>query len=115
QVVFAQSGDVASNASVATGAVEGAKATGDLDSDLHHAESPFGLVVGKGQLQCPQESENGLFVALQTIQQVLSFGLLAAFHGPLLKREGIALRPARRMRRYCFCQQRYCFWVGGAS
>jgi len=68
QVVFAQCGDVASNASVATSAVEGAKATGDLDSDLHHAESPFGFVVRKGQLQCPQESENCLFVALQTIQ-----------------------------------------------
>ena len=66
--MFAESGDVASNASVATSAVEGAKATGDLDSDLHHAESPFGFVVRKGQLQCPQESENGLFVALQTIQ-----------------------------------------------
>ena len=89
--MFAQSGDVASNASVATSAVEGAKTAGDFDADLHHAESPFGFVVGKGQLQCPQESQNGLFVAFQTIQQVLSFGLFAAFAGPLLRREGIGL------------------------
>jgi len=87
--VFAESGDVAANAGVATSALEGAKATGDFDSDLHHAESPFGFVVGKWQLQGPQESENGLLVALQTIQQVLSFGLFAAFQGSLLRREGI--------------------------
>ena len=92
--MFADSGDVASNASVATSAVEGAKTAGDFDANLHHAESPFGFIVRKGQLQCPQEGKNGLFVALQTIQQVLSFGLLAAFHGPLLRREGIG--PAAR-------------------
>ena len=89
--MFAESGDVASNAGVATRAVEGAKATGDFDSDLHHAESPFGFVVCEGQLQCPQESKDGLLVALQTIQQVLSFGLFGAFHGALLRREGIGL------------------------
>ena len=92
--MFADSGDVASNASMALSALQGAKTTGDLDSDLHHAERPFGFVVRKGQFQCPQESKNGIFVALQTIQQVLSFGLLATFHGPLLRREGIG--PAAR-------------------
>ena len=91
QAVFADRGDVAADASVATSTVEGAKATGDLDADLHHAESTFGFVVGKGQFQCPQECKDSLFVALQTIQQALRFGLFAALHGPLLRREGIGL------------------------
>ena len=35
--MFADSGDVTSNASVASSALQSAKTTGDLDSDLHHA------------------------------------------------------------------------------
>ena len=61
--MFAESGDAALNASVATSAVEGAKTTGDFDSDLHHAESPSGFVVRKEQLQRPPQSKDGPQIA----------------------------------------------------
>ena len=35
---------------MATGAVQCAKASGDFDADLQHAESTFGFVIGKGQV-----------------------------------------------------------------
>jgi hypothetical protein len=46
EAVFAKGGDIAADAGVTTGARQGAKATGDLQPYFHHAEGPFGFVVG---------------------------------------------------------------------
>ena len=89
EAVFAESGDVAADAGVATSAFERAKAAGDLDPDFHHAEGPFGFIVGEGQVRLPQEGEDAILVTIQAIQQVLCLGLFEAFPGSLLGRDGV--------------------------
>lgn len=53
--MFLESGDLAANPGVAARALEGSKAAGDFDADLHHAEGALGFVVGEGQFQSPEE------------------------------------------------------------
>ena len=55
EAVFAQGGEVAADARVAAGALQRAKAARDLEAHFHHAKGSLGLVVGEGQLPCPQE------------------------------------------------------------
>src|ERR1039458_3600683 len=91
QAVFAQGRDITEDSSVTAGALQGAKTAGNLHSDFHHAEGPFGFVVGKGQSPIPQEGQNAILAARQPIQQVLFFGLLRALFSRLLRSERVGL------------------------
>jgi hypothetical protein len=63
---------------MAAGAVQGAKAAGDLNPGFHETEVALGFVVSEWHLPGPQEGEDEIVIGLEAIQEVLLLGLFAA-------------------------------------
>lgn len=89
--MFADSGDIASNADVAACAFESAEAAGDLQAGLDHPKGALGFIIGERQVPLPQEGENAVLVAFEPIQQVLFFGLFWALACELCRRKRVGL------------------------
>lgn len=77
-LMFAGRRDIAADAGEDLGALERAEGAGYFLLDFHHTEILFGLIVGERNLEVIEESQDGLAMKRQAIEQVLSLGLLAA-------------------------------------
>ena len=76
---------------MAAGAVQGAKAAGDLNPGFHETEVALGFVVSEWQLPGPQEGEDEIVIGLEAIQEVLLLGLFAALARHLLGAQRVDL------------------------
>src|SRR6266702_5882381 len=78
QTLFAQRGQVATNASKGVSESLATKAAGDFLLHLDHAQISFGEVIVKIHPQILQEGEDGLLLFAQAIEQIASVTLFAA-------------------------------------
>jgi hypothetical protein len=70
QTLFAQTGQVASDASEGDGSLVTAKGSGNFLLNFHHPNIPFGKIVVKRNIQALQEEQDCLLVLAQAIQQI---------------------------------------------
>ncbi len=62
-----------SNVSEDLRALEGAESSQDLHAQLHHAQVPFGLIVGKGDCEVRKEPQDVIAVVTQADDQVMAW------------------------------------------
>src|SRR5947209_10751018 len=73
--LFGHRGEVATDATKGRRASVATKGPGDFLLNFDHAEILFGAIVGKWHAEIGHEYQDGWGVALETVQQVLGFGL----------------------------------------
>ena len=56
-------------------AVEGAEGARDFHAQLHHAQVPFGLIVGEGDCKVGDESQDVILVVAQADEQIVAWPL----------------------------------------
>ena len=56
-------------------ALEGAESSRDFHAQLHHAQVPFGLIVGEGNCEVRKEPQDVIAVVAQAEQQVVAWPL----------------------------------------
>src|SRR6266446_5454891 len=78
QTLFAQGGQIASNAAKGLGTSEGAETAGNLLLHFDHAQIPFGQIVVKIDTKILQEAEDRFLVLAQPIKQIAGRTLFAS-------------------------------------
>src|SRR5438874_7723250 len=82
QALFAQRGQIASNAAKGLGTRHATEATGDLLLHFDHPKIPLGQIVVKIHAQIFQEAEESLLVFAHPIEQIASGTLFASPSSP---------------------------------
>jgi len=67
--------EVAGDTAIGLGIVPGAETAGDLLLDLAHAQIAFGAVVREGHMSPLGEEQDGVFIALEPLPEVMGIGL----------------------------------------
>src|SRR2546423_12304050 len=84
QTLFAQGGQIATNARKSLSSTQAAEAAGDFLLHLDHAQISLGQMIVKIHPQILQEGEHGFLVFAQAIEQIARLTLLAS--SPLARR-----------------------------
>ena len=73
--MFSDRRDDGSDVSEDLRALGGAESSRDLHAQLHHAQVPFGLIVGKGNCEVRKEPQDVIAVVTQADEQVMAWPL----------------------------------------
>lgn len=73
--LFSHRGEVATDATKGSRASLATKGPGDFLLNFDHPQILFGAIVGKWHAEIAHEEQDGWGIALETVQQVLGFGL----------------------------------------
>src|SRR5215469_8659028 len=92
QTLFAQRGQIATNASKGPGESLAAEAAGDFLLHFDHAKIPLSQIVIKIHPQILQEGKDGLLLFAQAIKQIAS-GTLFASPSSTRRRNGTRMKP----------------------
>ena len=73
--MFSDRRDDGSDVSEDLRALKGAEGSRDLHAQLHHAQVPFGLIVGEGNCEVRKESKDVIAVVAQADQKIVAWPL----------------------------------------